>query len=500
MKRTFEFLIDENFKPVQTASFEVPSLSNSICISHNIPEQIASVITLVVVDTQNRVRLQKQFGYSEKILSIGVQSEITTIGGIPGKIETGNWKIILYVPIEYIKRGLNGRKISFEINVSDEHKKITEHVGEQIWVNNNFEYKYYNERKVYREGERWYKGDFHAHTRLSDGKESPERVTEKAEYMNLDFYTATEHNVMHTGWSMTDMLVLPGVEVTTILGHANLFGLKKRPEFLDDILEFNCNIKELPQLWEKVNNWCKDNNVLFSINHPFLYEWKWLYDDMSLKDVSSLEIINDPTYEAVEIAHGKEANELAVKLADLLWADGHRICAVGGSDSHNRIDEFYEGACEPSIAGDPATWLIMKELSANSVYQTLRQCRACVTRYIDDFQIELYADNGKIYPGDKIDSHIRSIKWKIIFESKNHKPQLFYILNGIRYSLLLNEKDNHVYEAEGMISLENIDYNWLRFGATGEENEFMLYTNPITRGEKRSLLNTFGEAKRKLGI
>ena len=142
----------------------------------------------------------------------------------------------------------------------------------------------------------------------------------------------------------------------------------------------------------------------------------------------------------------------------------------------------------------------MKELSANSVYQTLRQCRACVTRYIDNFQIELYADSGKIYPGDKIDSHIRSIKWKIIFESKNHKPQLFYILNGIRYSLLLNEKDNHVYEAEGMISLENIDYNWLRFGATGEENEFMLYTNPITRGEKEPLLNTFGEAKRKLGI
>ena len=36
------------------------------------------------------------------------------------------------------------------------------------------------------------------------------------------------------------------------------------------------------------------------------------------------------------------SNEMAVRFLDALWQDGHRIYGVGGSDSHNLIDERYE--------------------------------------------------------------------------------------------------------------------------------------------------------------
>ena len=58
-----------------------------------------------------------------------------------------------------------------------------------------------------------------------------------------------------------------------------------------------------------------------------------------LDGVDCLEIINDPTYP--DAAH---ANDKAVHFLDELWNDGYRIYGVGGSDSHNLIEERYEGA------------------------------------------------------------------------------------------------------------------------------------------------------------
>lgn len=222
-----------------------------------------------------------------------------------------------------------------------------------------------------------------------------------------------------------------------------------------------------------------------------------MFDDISLGDVSALEIINDPTYESVKEACAKEANELSVKLADLLWDDGYRVCAIGGSDSHNKINEFYDGACEASIAGDPATWLYMNNLTANNIYQAISRCRACITRYIDQLDIELYAGKKEIYPGDMVED-IASFSWKIKIKISKYIPKLFYVQNNVKYPLILRQIEADTYEGEGSIVFTKSEYNWIRFGAVGENGEFLMYTNPITKGKKKHLLSTFGEAKNKL--
>lgn len=497
MKKEVEYVIDKNINTIQTVSFRVPSFCKRLYIKHNVPQELSLMFTVVVTDVKNNVRLQKQLGYSESVLSIGENYDTTTIGGVPGKIDSGIWKFKIYFSADYIRDYIKDNVVKVKFEISDDQVAISENVGSRIWVDESFKYSNYNNDELYKSGSRWYKGDFHAHTRLSDGKESPDEVTKKAKYMNLDFYTATEHNLLHTGWAATDVLILPGVEITTGVGHANIFSVVQRPDFLDDVLEYGCNPKEAIKIWKKITRWCKDNKALLSINHPFLYKWKWLNDDISLGDVSALEIINDPTYESVKEACAKEANELSVKLADLLWDDGYRICAIGGSDSHNKLNEFYDGACEASIAGDPATWLYMNNLTANNIYQALSRCRACITRYIDQLDIELYAGKNEIYPGDIVED-AASFSWKIIIKISKHIPKLFYVQNNVKYPLILRQIEAHIYEGEGRIVFTDTDYNWIRFGAVGEHGEFLMYTNPITKGKKKHLLSTFGEAKNKL--
>ncbi len=499
MKHVFEFSINKDVQAVQTASFEVPSCYPAISICHNIPNRLALVVNIVIEDSRNRVRFQKQLGYSESLIGLGAHNEETTIGGIPGVIESGIWTVKIYVATEYVRKYMPEGTVNFVLIITDGAAKITEYLGEEVWSDPDFAYTGYDYEKVYKCGRSWYKGDFHAHTRLSDGKDSPECVMEKAHLMNLDFYTATEHNVMHTGWPKTDVLVLPGVEITTPFGHANLFGLRERPAFIENVMRADSG-EEFFKVWDNIAHWCEEKEVLFSINHPFLYLWKWEYMQLPLNKVSCLEIVNDPTYEAVEKAHAKEANQLAIRMSDLLWADGYRICAIGGSDSHNHLNEYYDGATEPSIAGDPATWLPMEWLSAQNISDHLKKCRACVTRYVDALELELYADDKRLFPGDRMDERVRSVRWQIMLKSNRCVPYLFAWINGKRVELSLHTEDGACYMGAGELELPEEEYSWIRFGAESERGGFMMYANPVTRGTRQHELIMFGDVKDRLGI
>ena len=68
---------------------------------------------------------------------------------------------------------------------------------------------------------------------------------------------------------------------------------------------------------EQIQQECRKEHWLFSINHPFLYIWKWLYGDLRLDGVHCLEIINDPTYEADPEAKAGKANQRAVSYTHL---------------------------------------------------------------------------------------------------------------------------------------------------------------------------------------
>jgi hypothetical protein len=79
-------------------------------------------------------------------------------------------------------------------------------------------------------GLRWLAGDLHAHTVHSDGALTVDELARLGRQRGLDFLAVTDHNTVshHAGLAAasarTELILLPGQEVTTAAGHANVLG------------------------------------------------------------------------------------------------------------------------------------------------------------------------------------------------------------------------------------------------------------------------------------
>lgn len=499
MRETLNFVIEKSIDTLQKGTFIVPSVCKHLCIRYDLKEPFTFLVFMLIRNPEGRIRFQKQLSYSTPVICIGEDETDTTIGGIPGAMEPGIWSVDIYIFSEHVERMMQGLKLPFTLTISDEKENIPEKIGGPVWVDEEFYYSRMDKNKIYQKESRWYKGDFHTHTQLSDGKELPREANEKAKLMELDYYVATEHNMLHTGWPETDVLIMPGVEITTSIGHANLFGIDRRPKALDDIL-LHKREEELSQDIEEIVKECRERGWLFSINHPFLYIWKWLYGDMKLENMDCLEINNDPTYEADPDAAAKEANKKAVYLADLLWSDGYRICAIGGSDSHKKIDEFYPGATEPSIPGDPATYLYTDELSENNIRRALKNCHCYVTRHCSiDCKLTVLDENRKILQevmfGDRLPQEGKMLLFQLDIIGPKEPPEIYLIKNGEKELCQVAETGENSYRTRETVYLQQDGYQWIRFGAEDARNEFLFYGNPVTKGEKEHSFHTFKEIK-----
>ena len=140
MNYAFDFLISSDVDTVQTAFFEVPIACDAIKIEHNLEIPLSLLVVMEIVDSQGRVRLQKQLGYSDKLIGIGKKNKDTTIGGIPGIIENGNWSIKIFLFTEYVQKYIKDEQIKFSVNIYESNEEIKEHLGEDVWVDKDFEY------------------------------------------------------------------------------------------------------------------------------------------------------------------------------------------------------------------------------------------------------------------------------------------------------------------------------------------------------------------------
>ena len=210
MKTVLDFEISGTAACRQTGTFLVPSACKQLRMTYTLDKKYGFLVFVIVKDPKGQIRLQKQLS-STPVLQIGENGLDTTLGGIPGAIPEGRWQLEIYLFAEHIHRLTGGVKIPFSFVITEEKEEVTECIGTHIWADQTFAYSGFSREKVYQEGARWYKGDLHTHTRLSDGKELPSGASRKAEMLQLDYYIATEHNVVHTGWPDTRVCVMPGV-------------------------------------------------------------------------------------------------------------------------------------------------------------------------------------------------------------------------------------------------------------------------------------------------
>lgn len=249
----------------------------------------------------------------------------------------------------------------------------------------------------------WRRGDFHTHTTHSDGScdqgdtrgPCPAVFTfEAAKAAGLDFVALTEHNtitqladIRELQAAFAETLLMPGTEITTFNGHANIFG---NTSFLD----FQLGSPRLPTL-AKLFDQVDAAGAIISVNHPSLPSGEvcmgcgWTVKDTDWSRVSAIEIINGSTLRT----SGAEGAFNGIKFWEALLNQGHRITAIGGSDNHDAKDTTGE---RQSAVGKPATVVFADELSTQGIVEGVKSGRVFVdVAGLPNAKFDLYGLRGE---------------------------------------------------------------------------------------------------------
>ncbi|WP_196258703.1 CehA/McbA family metallohydrolase [Pelagibacterium limicola] len=278
-----------------------------------------------------------------------VARDDATPGYVHGEIPVGDWNVILGL----YKLPPQGAPVELSITLdSAERPKALQPVR----------------TFPVRKGAGWYKGDLHCHTFHSDARGGPELLHAAARQAGLDFLAVADHNTItqrryfHPA-SSPDLVFVRAMEVTTAIGHANVFGA-------DQWIDFRMTRPEHAHtLAEMVHG----AGGLLSINHdkpdiPWGYEWP----DADLMEV----------WQSTWLAW----NWISLERYQQRLAAGLRISAIGGSDYHQPDRLLPEG---PLVLARPTTVLWLEELSEDAVLAAMKAGRGYVTESPDGPHLEL---------------------------------------------------------------------------------------------------------------
>lgn len=274
---------------------------------------------------------------------------------LPGPLKPGTWRLVLGVP--------NIRKAARADYVA------------KIWFDRKGRVFPGFSAEAPASVERWWRGDLHMHTGHSDGSCLSRRgakvpcpvfkTAEAAAARGLDFIAITDHNATSHFQAMRelapyfdDLLLIPGREITTFHGHANLFG---PTAFVD----FQLGGARAPSM-DAILDQAEAAGGIISINHPGLPSGEacmgcgWTAKDTDYLRIAAIEVVNGGLAEGPLSGLGFWETQLNA---------GRRITAVGGSDNH---DASLPAGKAPAI-GVPTTVVRADRLSQEAILKAIVQ-------------------------------------------------------------------------------------------------------------------------------
>lgn len=313
-----------------------------------------SVIDLGVRDPQ---RFRGWSGGNKQ--SFTISDAEATPSYLPGPIPAGTWKLVLGVP---------------NLRPSAEARYTA-----RIFFERGTGFAGFSAVPI-KAGPAWYRGDLHMHTAHSDGTclsmkgvrvPCPAfRTLETAHARGLDFISVTDHNTTTQNNSLRelapyfdDLLLIPGREVTTFWGHANVWG-PVAP------LDFQLGSPRAPAL-AAIQTQVEKAGGLISINHPGQPSGEacmgcgWTAKDTDFSRIQAIEAVNGGS---LRLPGGAESVIGGIPFWEARLNAGFRITAVGGSDSHDAD----LGRTAGVGVGYPTTVVHAAELSQPAILAAIR--------------------------------------------------------------------------------------------------------------------------------
>jgi hypothetical protein len=278
---------------------------------------------------------------------------------LPGPLPAGTWKLVLGVP-----NLRAGGQAHYTAHIHFEHG--TSFSG-------------FNAAPI-KAQPGWYRGDLHMHTAHSDGSCASDRgvrvpcpvfkTLEAAHARGLDFISVTDHNDTAQNEALRelapyfdDLLLIPGRELTTFYGHANIWG----PTAPMDFQLGSPRALTLAAIQAQVE---KAGGVI-SINHPGQPSGEacmgcgWTAKETDFSRIQAVEAVNGGS---LRLPGGAESVIGGIPFWEARLNAGLRITAVGGSDNH---DAGIDPATHTGI-GYPTTVVHATELSQAAILAAIR--------------------------------------------------------------------------------------------------------------------------------
>lgn len=301
---------------------------------------------------------------------------------VPGPIAAGEWKVV----VGKAKIVMAPARYHLELTLRDAPTLAPQP-----------ERTPYAEIAPLRRERRYYAGDLHAHSLHStDARPTLSEMAELAHRRGLDFVVISDHNTVtqldffaQAQRQHPELLLVPGIEVTTYAGHAGAIGATRFVEH-----KIGLAASSFAQVAAAVHG----QGAVLSINHPVLdlgdvcigCAWRHGLDGV---EVNAVEIGTGGLMQgAVLFSAG------AIKFWEGLLAQGRHVAAVGGSDDH--LAGKGMGRRDSPI-GDPTTLIWAAELSVPALLAGLKQGRTVVKlQGPSDPMVELQA--GELGVGDTV--------------------------------------------------------------------------------------------------
>ncbi len=448
-----------DFQTYKFVPFTVPEGTKRITVdfSYTGAEQ-KTVLNIGIFD-------EKEFrgwaGGGNKIFTIAATDASPSF--LPGHVNPGLWKLLLAIP--NIRDGVSAQ-YSAKVYFSSTEQGVSFPLA----------------APRLRSGADWYKGDLHMHTGESDGSclsKTNKKVrcpvfktVEAASNRGLDFIAITDHNtnshyraVRELQPYFDNVLLIQGTEITSFLGHANVFGANAFIDF------------RLGEPGHSINDFLREVKRLggvVSLNHPAVPSGELCMGcGWSRRNQTDFSLVD-----AVEVVNGDQVESTLSGIP--FWEEelskGVRLTAIAGSDNHQA--DLQENA--PKAVGSPTTVIFARELSEAAILEGIRRGHVYIMTEGPKghaAQFKALQNNQEYSMGDNLKAPAGSVVQFLTHTGFSSDTKIEIIHNGRRENVLEGETPSA--DSRGFQFTSDGRRHWFRLNIRSAGGTLLTLTNPI---------------------